>query len=74
MICLFKCIFYHFHSHNSFALTSPEKKDMVQMFIKQFFEDNPNAVFDTRLMAQFSERANELINPTFPEDDSHHTH
>ena len=47
---------------------------MVQMFIKQFFEDNPNAVFDTRLMAQFSERANELINPTFPEDDSHHTH
>ena len=50
---------------DSSLLTSTEKKDLVKNFIKQFLEDNPDAVLDTQLMAGLSEKAKNLIERSF---------
>ena len=50
---------------DSSLLTSTEKKDLVKNFIKQFLEDNPDAVLDKQLMAGLSEKANNLIERSF---------
>ena len=56
--------------HDTSVLTSSEKKDLVRTFIKEFLEDNPDAVLDSKLMAGLSEKANKLIDRSFHFDDT----
>ena len=54
---------------DSSLLTSFEKKDLVQSFIKQFLEDNPEAVFDQELLVGLSAKASKLINQPPPHEE-----
>ena len=48
-------------SQGSSVLSIGEKKDLVQTFIKQFLEDYPEAVLDSKMMEGLSAKANALI-------------
>ena len=50
------------HESDGSLLTSFEKKGLVQSFIKQFLEDNPEAVFDQDFLVGLSAKASMLVN------------
>merc|ERR1712029_346296 len=50
---------------SSSVLSLSEKKDLVQTFIKQFLEDYPEAVLDSKMMEGLSAKANALIDRSF---------
>lgn len=55
--------------HESSVMTMAEKKEVVKSFIKQFLEDNPEAVLDAHLMTGLNQMANKLMEQSYRLED-----
>lgn len=61
-------------SESSPVMTKEEKRQVVQNFMKEYLEDNPDAHLDSRLMAGLNSMATNLVERTFEDKTSSPMH